>query len=45
MLDEFLIEDHAIRQEHIAKGALVLVVTVSLDGDILPLFQVIELIF
>ena len=36
MLDEFLIEAHPIRQEQIAKGALVLVVTVSLDGDILP---------
>ena len=36
MLDEFLIEAHPIRQEHITKGALVLVVTVSLDGDVLP---------
>ena len=36
MLDEFLIEAHPIRLEHIAKGALVLVVTVSLDGDVLP---------
>ena len=36
MLDEFLIEAHPIRQEHIAKGALVLVVIVGLDGDVLP---------
>ena len=36
MLDEFLIQAHPIRQEHIAQGALVLIVTVSLDGDVLP---------
>ena len=36
MLDEFLIQAHPIRQEHIVKGALVLIVTVSLDGDVLP---------
>jgi len=33
MLYEFLIQIHAIGQEHIGKGALVLVVTVRLERD------------
>ena len=34
-LDEFLIEVHPIRQDHIAKGARVLVVAVGLERDVL----------
>jgi hypothetical protein len=34
--DEFLIEVHAIGQEHILKGALVLVLAVCLDRDFFP---------
>ena len=33
LLDEFLIESHAIGQDHIAKGALILVVAVGLDRN------------
>ena len=36
MLDEFLIEIHATGQDHIPDGALVLVVTIGVDGDFLP---------
>ena len=36
LIDEFLIEIHAIGEDHIAKGALVLVVAVSLKRDFLP---------
>ena len=32
MLDEFLIEIHPIGEEHVSKGALVLIVAVRLDG-------------
>ena len=35
MLDEFLIQIHPIGQEHIGKGAPVLVVAVSLERDFL----------
>ena len=34
LLDEFLIEIHAIGQEHVSKGACVLVVAVRLDGNL-----------
>jgi hypothetical protein len=34
--DEFLIEIHPIGQDHVPKGAPVLVVAVRLDGDVLP---------
>jgi len=36
LLHEFLIEIHAIGQEHISKGAAIFVVVVSLDGDFFP---------
>ena len=36
MLDEFLIEIHPIGQEHVSKGAPVLVVSVGLHGDFFP---------
>ena len=36
LLDEFLIEIHAIGQEHISQGALVLVMAVGLDRHVLP---------
>ena len=35
-LDEFLIEVHPIGQDHVPKGAFVLVVAVRLDGDLFP---------
>jgi len=35
LLDEFLIEIHPIGQDHVSKGALVLVVAVSLDRNFL----------
>jgi hypothetical protein len=36
LLHEFLIEVHAIRQMHISKGALVLVVAVGPERDLFP---------
>ncbi len=36
MPDEFLIQVHAIGQEHVSKGAPVLVLTMSLEDDISP---------
>ena len=35
-LDEILIEIHPIGQDHVSNGALVLAVTIGLDGDFLP---------
>lgn len=35
-LDEILIEIHHIGQDHVSNGALVLAVTIGLDGDFLP---------
>jgi hypothetical protein len=36
LLDEFLVEIHATGQDHIPNGALVLFVTIGVDGDFLP---------
>ena len=36
MPDQLLIQVHAIGEDHIAKGARVLVVAVCLDGDFFP---------
>ena len=36
LLDEFLIQVHAIGQDHLANGALILVVAVRLNGDFFP---------
>jgi hypothetical protein len=36
LLHEFLIEIHPIGQDHVSKGARVLVVVVGLDGHVLP---------
>jgi hypothetical protein len=36
LLDEFLIEIRPVRQDHIGKGALVLVVAVGLERDFFP---------
>jgi hypothetical protein len=36
LLDVFLIDVHAIGQDHVSKGACVLVLAVGLDGDFLP---------
>ena len=36
LLYEFLIDVHSIQQEHVSKGARVLVLAVGLDGDLFP---------
>jgi hypothetical protein len=36
LVDEFLIEIHPIRQDHVSKGALVFVVAVCLERDRFP---------
>ena len=36
LLDEFLIQAHPIGQDHVSKGALVLVEAVGLEGNFLP---------
>ena len=40
MLDEFLIQAHAIQQDDISDFTLVLVVTIGLDGDFFPKAEV-----
>jgi hypothetical protein len=45
LLDEFLIQVHPIGQDHVPKGAFVLIVAVGLDRDFFPEGEVSDGVF